>query len=100
MASSDSRERRSDHRRALRGVRRWWIEAIGPGPFTAYDASVVLVGKSHWRGELLDGAALAAQQLNLSDLAERLAAAWHAAPTWRDYCDGWSPRIAAQPLFG
>jgi hypothetical protein len=41
----------------------------------------VLVGKSHWRGELLDGAALAAQQLKRSDVAERLAAAWHAAPT-------------------
>jgi hypothetical protein len=47
----------------------------------AYDASAVLVGKSHWRGELLDGAALAAQQLKRSDVAERLAAAWHAAPT-------------------
>jgi hypothetical protein len=42
---------------------------------------VVLVGKSHWRGELLDGAALAAQQLKRSDAAERLATAWHAAPT-------------------
>jgi hypothetical protein len=41
----------------------------------------VLVGKSHWRGELLDGAALAAQQLKRSDTAERLATAWHAAPT-------------------
>jgi hypothetical protein len=42
---------------------------------------VALVGKSHLRGELLDGAALAAQQLKRSDLGERLAAAWHAAPT-------------------
>jgi hypothetical protein len=41
----------------------------------------VLTGKSHWRGELLDGAALAAQQLKRSDVAKRLAAAWHAAPT-------------------
>jgi hypothetical protein len=41
----------------------------------------VLVVKSHWRGELLDGAALAAQQLKRSDVAERLATAWHAAPT-------------------
>jgi hypothetical protein len=53
-----------------------WADALH-----AYDDSVVLVGKSHWRGELLDGAALAAQQLKRSDLAERLAAAWHAAPT-------------------
>jgi hypothetical protein len=53
-----------------------WAEALH-----AYDDSAVLVGKSHWRGELLDGAALAAQQLNRSDVAERLATAWYAAPT-------------------
>ena len=63
-----------------------WCEALVDrgdwvGALHAYDDSVVLVGKSHRRGELLDGAALAAQQLNRSDLAERLAAAWHAAPT-------------------
>lgn len=63
-----------------------WCEAFvergdWAGALHAYDDSVVLVGKSHWRGELLDGAALAAQQLKRSDLAERLAAAWHAAPT-------------------
>jgi hypothetical protein len=63
-----------------------WCEALvdrddWAGALHAYDASAVLVGKSHWRGELLDGAALAAQQLKRSDLAERLAAAWHAAPT-------------------
>lgn len=70
------------------------------GALQAYDASAALVGKSHWCGELLDGAALAAQQLKRSDVAERLAAAWHALRHCRDYCDGWSPRIAAQPLFG
>jgi hypothetical protein len=63
-----------------------WCEALvdrGDWAVTlhAYDDCVVLVGKSHWRGEFLDGAALAAQQLKRSDLAERLAAAWHAAPT-------------------
>ena len=63
-----------------------WCEALvdrgdWAGALHAYDDSVALVGKSHWRGELLDGAALAAQQLKGSDLAERLAAAWHAAPT-------------------
>jgi hypothetical protein len=42
---------------------------------------VVLLGKSYWRGELLDGAALAAQQLKRSDVAPRLLAAWQAAPT-------------------
>jgi hypothetical protein len=51
------------------------------GALHAYDDCAVLVGKSHWRGELLDGAALAAQQLNRSDVAERLATAWYAAPT-------------------
>jgi hypothetical protein len=63
-----------------------WCEALvdrgdWAGALQAYDASAVLVGKSHWRGELLDGAALAAQQLKRSDVAERLATAWHAAPT-------------------
>jgi hypothetical protein len=63
-----------------------WCEALVDrgdwvGALHAYDASAVLVGKSHWRGELLDGAALAVQQLKQSDVAERLAAAWHAAPT-------------------
>jgi hypothetical protein len=63
-----------------------WCEALvdrgdWAGALHAYDASAVLVGKSHQRSELLDGAALAAKQPNRSDLAERLAAAWHAAPT-------------------
>ena len=63
-----------------------WCEALvdrgdWAGALHAYDACAVLVGKSHWRGELLDGAALAAQQLKRSDVAKRLAAAWHAAPT-------------------
>jgi hypothetical protein len=63
-----------------------WCEALvdrgdWAGALQAYDASAVLVGQSHWRGELLDGAALAAQQLNRSDVAQRLATAWYAAPT-------------------
>lgn len=53
-----------------------WAEAI-----RAYDAAATLVGKSHWRGELLDGAALAAQQLGRADVSKRLEAAWRAAPT-------------------
>src|SRR5205823_7319788 len=53
-----------------------WAKAL-----SAYDLSAALVGKSHWRGELLDGAALAAQQLGRSDVSDRLAVAWHAAPT-------------------
>ena len=50
------------------------------GALHAYDASAALVG-SHWRGELLDGGALAAQQLKRPDVTKRLEAAWHAAPT-------------------
>jgi hypothetical protein len=53
-----------------------WVEAL-----RAYDATAKLVGRSHWRGELLDGAALAAQELGLADLTRHLEAAWHAAPT-------------------
>src|SRR5436190_15968914 len=36
---------------------------------------------SPWRGELLDGAALAAQQLRRSDVVQRLEAAWVGAPS-------------------
>ena len=53
-----------------------WTKAL-----SAYDTSAALVGKSHWRGELLDGAALAAQQLGRPDVSKRLDAAWCAAPT-------------------
>ena len=63
-----------------------WCEALvdrgdWAGALHAYDACAVLVGKSHWRGELLDGGALSAQQLKRSDIGKRLAAAWRAAPT-------------------
>jgi hypothetical protein len=63
-----------------------WCEALvdrgdWSGALRAYDACAVLVAKSHWRGEMLDGGALAARQLKRSDVARRLAAAWHAAPT-------------------
>lgn len=52
-----------------------------PDALRAYDAAATLVRKSHWRGELLDGAALAAQQLGRSDVPRRLEAAWRAAPS-------------------
>jgi hypothetical protein len=63
-----------------------WCEALADrgdwaGALRAYDACAVLVAKSHWRGEMLDGGALAARQLKRSDVARRLVAAWHAAPT-------------------
>jgi len=57
-------------------VRGDWAVAL-----RAYDVSAALVGKSHWRGELLDGAALAAQRLGRSDVSKRLEAAWRAVPT-------------------
>jgi hypothetical protein len=63
-----------------------WYEALADqGDWTAAlkacDAAARLVRQSHWRGELLDGAALAAQELGRSDLSRRLDAAWRAAPT-------------------
>jgi hypothetical protein len=63
-----------------------WCEALADrgdwaGALRAYDASAALVGQSHWRDELLDGAALSAQQLGRSDVSKRLEAAWRAAPT-------------------
>jgi hypothetical protein len=56
--------------------RRDWAQAL-----RAYDTAAALVGKSHWRGQLLDGSALAAQQLGRTDMSKRLEAAWRAAPT-------------------
>ncbi len=63
-----------------------WCEALADagewaGSLRAYEASAALVGKSHWRGELFDGATLAAQRLGRSDVPKRLEAAWRAAPT-------------------
>ena len=63
-----------------------WCEAlVDRGNWTAalkaYDAAARLVRQSHWRGELLDGAAFAAHELGRSDFPRRLEAAWHAAPT-------------------
>jgi hypothetical protein len=63
-----------------------WCEALAergdwPAALRAFDAAATLVGKSSWRGELLDGAALAAQQLGRSDVAARLEAAWVGAPS-------------------
>ena len=56
--------------------RRDWAQAL-----RAYDTAAALVGKSHWRGQLLDGSALAAQQLGRTDVSKRLEAAWRSAPT-------------------
>lgn len=53
-----------------------WAEAL-----RAYDDATKLAGKSHWRGEFLDGAALAALSLGRRDVAQRLHAAWLGAPS-------------------
>jgi len=53
-----------------------WTEAL-----KASEAATRLVRQLHWRGELLDGAALAAQELGRPDLSKRLEAAWRVAPT-------------------
>jgi hypothetical protein len=53
-----------------------WLAAL-----KATIASARLVRQSHWRGELLDGAALTAQELGRPDLQKRLESAWAAAPT-------------------
>ncbi len=63
-----------------------WCEALAdagrwPEALQAYDAAATLVGRSHWRGQLLDGSALAAQQLGRTDVPRRLETAWRGAPT-------------------
>jgi hypothetical protein len=63
-----------------------WCEALSErgdwaGALRAFDMSAALVGKSHWRGLLLDGVALAAQQLGRPDVSKRLEAARRAVPT-------------------
>ena len=63
-----------------------WCQALADrGDWTAalraYETAAKLVGPAHWRGRLLDGAALAAQELRRPDLPARLETAWRAAPT-------------------
>lgn len=63
-----------------------WCEALADqGDWTTLlkgcNAAARLVREPHWRGELLDGAALAAQELDRPDLSKRLEAAWRAAPS-------------------
>lgn len=63
-----------------------WCDALAgrkdwPAALQAAVAAARLVRQPHWRGQLLDGAALAAQELGRSDLPKRLEAAWKAAPT-------------------
>jgi hypothetical protein len=63
-----------------------WFEALADqydwtAALKACDAAARMVRQAHWHGELLDGAALAAQELGRPDLGKRLEAAWRAAPT-------------------
>jgi hypothetical protein len=63
-----------------------WCEALvdrgdWANALRAFDSAATLVAKSHWRGDLLDGAALAAQHLGRPDVQKRLEAAWRGAPT-------------------
>lgn len=53
-----------------------WADAL-----RAYDDAAELVGRSPWRGDFLDGAALAAQRLGRRDATGRLEAAWLGAPS-------------------
>lgn len=53
-----------------------WARAL-----RAYDVAAEMAGESHWLGEFLDGAALAAQQLGRRDVTKRLQAAWTGAPS-------------------
>lgn len=63
-----------------------WCQALADqGDWTAalraYETAAKLVGPAHWRGRLLDGAALAAQELSRADLPARLETVWRADPT-------------------
>ena len=65
---------------------RAWCEALaGRGEWAeavrACDDAAKLTHISHWQGEFLDGAALAAQQLGRRDATRRLEAAWRGAPS-------------------
>jgi hypothetical protein len=75
-----------------------WCEAVvdrgdWKAALTAYDTAAALVGKSHWRGELVDGGVLAAQQLNRPDVAKRLEAACRRHLLSLDWCVGWELKI-------
>jgi hypothetical protein len=63
-----------------------WCEALmsradWTAALRAYDSAATLVTKAPWRGDLLDGGALAAQQLGRADAAKRLEKAWRSART-------------------
>lgn len=53
-----------------------WKKALA-----AYEEAATLVTSDLWRGEFLDGAALAASKLGRKDVAKKLEAAWLGAPS-------------------
>jgi hypothetical protein len=81
----DGLERIARKTRRPRACLAWCEALVDQGDWTAVlkasDAAAKLVRASHWRGELLDGAALAAQELGRPDLPKRLETAWRSAPT-------------------
>jgi hypothetical protein len=59
----------------------------------ACEGAARMVRQSHWRGELLDGAALAAQELGRPDLSKRLEAARRGTARSRSSQTAWRANI-------
>ena len=67
--------------------RRLALQKDWSAALAAYEEASAIVGDSVYaRGEFLDGAALAAQELGGEDLATRLERAWRGAPSFRRLC--------------
>jgi len=66
-------------------ARAWCSSVVAQGDWSlalrAYEDSAKLVSSPLWRGDFLDGAALAAHVLGRKDLTKRLAAAWNGSPS-------------------
>jgi hypothetical protein len=66
-------------------VRAWCAAVAAAGDWqrtlVAYEAAAELVSSETWRGDFLDGAALAAQVLHRKDATAKLEAAWLGAPS-------------------
>ncbi|MCH7749231.1 MAG: hypothetical protein IH939_14170 [Acidobacteria bacterium] len=78
-------ERIARHTKKPEALRAWCAALVDRGEWAAalqaYGAAAALVGTSYWRGDFLDGAALAAQQLGRRDTAKRFETAWLGAPS-------------------
>jgi hypothetical protein len=66
-------------------VRAWCDAVVKEGDWkkalAAYEEAVTLVASDVWKGEFLDGAALAASKLGRKDATKKLEAAWVGAPS-------------------